>query len=264
MTPTRLRAVVIGAGVESLVAATLLARAGLHTCVVEKRDEAGGRFSPWPATTGAPVSRVFDYVPTLHPGVVGWLRREQPRLELDTVGVSVCCRDRNGRDLVLTGQPELDHQAISNMSTSDAERYPAFLATLGRLAGVLAPLLQRAPPGASSAQDAWAALVTGRRYLGLSRREMFELLRWPPMPVADLVEEWFASEPLRALVAMRGLNGVFAGPRSAGTSAVLLMQAAASANVGSAASAVTCGAPALLGALMASLAAHAGTLRANA
>jgi phytoene dehydrogenase-like protein len=47
------------------------------------------------------------------------------------------------------------------------------------------------------------------------------------MPVADLVEEWFEDASLRALVSTRGLFGVFAGPCSAGTTAVLLLRAAA-------------------------------------
>jgi phytoene dehydrogenase-like protein len=45
------------------------------------------------------------------------------------------------------------------------------------------------------------------------------------MPVADFASEWFDSEPLRATVAAGGLLGAFLGPRSAGSTAVLLLLA---------------------------------------
>jgi phytoene dehydrogenase-like protein len=47
-----------------------------------------------------------------------------------------------------------------------------------------------------------------------------------PMPAADLVGEWFESEPLRATIAAGGILGSFLGPWSAGSAAVLLLLAA--------------------------------------
>jgi phytoene dehydrogenase-like protein len=44
-----------------------------------------------------------------------------------------------------------------------------------------------------------------------------------PMAVADLVGEWFESEPLRATIAAGGVLGSFLGPWSAGSAAVLLL-----------------------------------------
>ena len=46
------------------------------------------------------------------------------------------------------------------------------------------------------------------------------------MAVADLVAEWFATDLLQAAVAARGIFGTAAGPWSAGTGAVLLLNAA--------------------------------------
>src|SRR5205809_3898896 len=47
-----------------------------------------------------------------------------------------------------------------------------------------------------------------------------------PMAVADLVSEWFDSEPLRATIAAGGILGSFLGPWSAGSAAVLLLRSA--------------------------------------
>jgi phytoene dehydrogenase-like protein len=48
-----------------------------------------------------------------------------------------------------------------------------------------------------------------------------------PMAVADLVAEFFTTDPLQAAIASRGIFGTSAGPWSAGTGAVLLLSAAA-------------------------------------
>src|SRR5262249_41020723 len=70
-------------------------------------------------------------------------------------------------------------------------------------------------------------LKTGRRVRRLGKKEMLRLLRWGPMGVADLVSEWFETEPLRAVIAARGIFGTATGPRSGGSTAVLLLRAAA-------------------------------------
>jgi len=55
---------------------------------------------------------------------------------------------------------------------------------------------------------------------------MFRLLRWGPMAVADLAAEYFETELLRAVIAARGIFGIFLGPWSAGSALVLLIRAA--------------------------------------
>src|SRR5438045_5203061 len=78
------------------------------------------------------------------------------------------------------------------------------------------------------------------------------------MPVADLVEDTFAVEPLRAMVAARGVLYAAMGPRSAGTSAVLLMDSAGS-NGGAAGQTVFArGGPGALAQALASAARAAG------
>jgi phytoene dehydrogenase-like protein len=51
-----------------------------------------------------------------------------------------------------------------------------------------------------------------------------------PMSAADLVSEWFESEPLRATIAAGGVLGSFLGPSSAGSAALLLMLGAGEAH----------------------------------
>ena len=69
-------------------------------------------------------------------------------------------------------------------------------------------------------------LQTGRRLRELGKKDMYRLLRWGPMAVADLVAEFFETELLRATIAARGIFGTVLGPWSAGSSLVLLIRAA--------------------------------------
>src|SRR5881398_2252721 len=70
-------------------------------------------------------------------------------------------------------------------------------------------------------------LKTGRSIRNLGKKDMYRLLRWGPMAVADLVAEYFETELLRATIAARGIFGTFLGPWSAGSALVLLIRAAA-------------------------------------
>jgi phytoene dehydrogenase-like protein len=82
-----------------------------------------------------------------------------------------------------------------------------------------------APPALDdpNASDVIELLKTGRTFRALGKADAYRLLRWMPMAVADLVGEWFESEPLRATIAAGGIPGAFLGPRSAGSAAMLLL-----------------------------------------
>jgi len=150
-------------------------------------------------------------------------------------------------------------QAIRELSPADAEKYPQFCATMDRLGGFLGGLLEMTPPSidAPSGAELWALLKTGRRFRALGKKDSFSLLRWGPMAVADLVAEWFETDLLQGSVASRGIFGTFMGPWSAGSGAVLLLNAASDpAPGGSSVSAI--GGPGSVTAAMAQAAIEAG------
>jgi phytoene dehydrogenase-like protein len=97
---------------------------------------------------------------------------------------------------------------------------------------VIAEALATTPPDIDhpSGGDLWSMLKTGRAIRNLGKKDMFRLLRWGPMAVADLAAEYFETELLRAVVAARGIFGTFLGPWSAGSSLVLLIRAAGDAH----------------------------------
>jgi phytoene dehydrogenase-like protein len=96
------------------------------------------------------------------------------------------------------------------------------------IGSVVASVLQSPPPDIDrpAARDLWRLLQAGRRFRALDRRSRYRLLRWGPMPVADLAREWFQSELLCASIAGPAVSGTMLGPRSAGSGLVLLLHEA--------------------------------------
>ena len=67
------------------------------------------------------------------------------------------------------------------------------------------------PPAPRSA-TLWRLGGLYRKTRALDRADAYRLLQWLPMPIADMVDDWFEGELLRAAVAARGLLGTVARP----------------------------------------------------
>jgi len=220
-------AVIVGGGHNGLVAATLLAKAGLKPLVLERADRAGG------CSVTSEIAPGFR-CPTLSHHLV--LDAQLIRgLDLPRHGLAVLKPDAlvtapasDGRMLTLWADPARAAREIAAFSSGDGDRYPAFLASIAAVTSVVRTLLDRRPPPIDNpgAADLLDLLKTTRRFRKLARADAYRLLRWLPMAVADLVSEWFDSDPLRPAVAAGAVLGAFAGPRSAGTAAGLLLMAA--------------------------------------
>ncbi len=224
--------VIIGAGHNGLVTAFYLARAGFKPLVLERRPVVGGAAITDEFFPGFKCSTLAHSTGPVHADIVRDMRLERLGLEMIHPEISVFVPSPDGRALLLPADAAKSAQQIAKFSQKDAEKYVEFRRALGRIAGVLNQVLAMTPPCLDhpSANDIWALLKTGRGLRSLGKKEMMRLLRWTPMAVADLVAEWFDTELLRATIAARGIFGTALGPRSAGSSAVLLLRAAADSN----------------------------------
>src|SRR6185295_11931243 len=113
---------------------------------------------------------------------------------------------------------------IRGLSASDAEKWPGFVTRLGKIAGFLEALYQLPPADidTTSLSEILPLIGVARKFRGLGREDMTEVLRVLPMAVQELVDDTFESEPLKALIAAGGVQDIRQGPRSGGTSFVLL------------------------------------------
>ena len=160
--------------------------------------------------------------------VVRDMQLEKHGLRLITPEVCVTALSPEGRALSLYQDADKSAQEIAAFSQKDAAKYPEFEQSLGKISKVIGEALATTPPDIDnpSRGDLWSMLKTGRAIRKLGKKDMFRLLRWGPMAVADLASEYFETELLRAVIAARGVFGTFLGPWSAGSALVLLIRAA--------------------------------------
>ena len=225
-------AIIIGAGHNGLVTASYLAKAGLKTLVLERREVVGGGAVTEEFYPGFRCSTLDHTTGPVFPQIVSDLNLAQQGLEFITPDVRVLSLTSDNRSLCIYNDTARAISEIEKFSSKDAKSYGEFLTSFSRIGSVLAPLLSMTPPSIDkpSANDAWQLGKVGLAFRGLGKKDEYRLLRWGPMAVADLVAEWFDTEVLRATVAARGISGAFAGPWSAGTSLGLLLQAALDSN----------------------------------
>jgi phytoene dehydrogenase-like protein len=220
--------IIIGGGHNGLVTAFYLAQAGHKPLVLERRSQIGGAAVTEEFSPGFRCSTLAHVAGPLRPDIVRDMQLERHGLRFITPEIGVVALSPDHRALVLHNDAQKSSQEIANFSQKDAARYPEFQDSLGKLGKVIGDALLLPPPNIDSPStgDLWGMLQTGRGIRKLGKKDMFRLLRWGPMAVADLVAEFFETELLRATIAARGIFGTFLGPWSAGSSLVLLIRAA--------------------------------------
>lgn len=227
MARDRERVVIIGAGHNGLVAAFYLAKAGYAPLVLERAEIAGGSAITEEIHPGFRCPALFDLAGPLLPQIAEDLKLKEALL-FPAADVQMAALHPDGRVLRIYTDPNRTATELESFSSHDARMFPQFHSILQRLGHVVAPLLRITPPDLDEPgfQDFVNFGKLGLRFKSLDPKDAYSLLRWCPMPVADLASEWFETELLRATVEARGLFGMSAGPRSAGTVSGLLMQAA--------------------------------------
>jgi phytoene dehydrogenase-like protein len=220
--------IIVGGGHNGLVAASYLAKAGLKTLVLERRELVGGGAVTEALHPGFRCSTLAHNVAPFSAQIIKHLDLVQHGLEIIKPETRVLALAPEGRSLCIYNDTARTVNEIEKWSASDAKSYPEFAQSFARIGKVMAPLLTMRPPAIDhpSPGELWNLGKLGRSFRGLGKQDAYRLLRWGPMAVADLVAEWFETETLRATMAARGICGAFAGPWSAGTSTGLLWQAA--------------------------------------
>ena len=219
---------IIGGGHNGLVTAFYLAKAGLKPLILERRPQVGGAAITDEFHPGFRCSTLAHTAGPIRPDIVRDMQLEKHGLRLITPEACVTALSPDGRALSLYQDENKSSQSIAAFSQKDSAKYPEFEKSLGKISKVIAEVLATTPPDIDhpSNGDLWSMLKTGRALRNLGKHDMYRVLRWGPMAVADLVAEYFETELLRAVIAARGIFGTFLGPWSAGSSLQLLIRAA--------------------------------------
>ncbi len=219
----RPEAIVVGAGHNGLVAACYLAGAGVKVLVLERNAYIGG------AAVSRRLFGGFTYSNCSY--VCSLLRTEIIRaLELPSYGLQIipyeggCTLMRDGGHLALYDNHDALRREIGRHSHRDAEAYDRFVRDMLRHCRFIKPLLLRAPPDPTTLRprDLRELLYLGRHFTGLGEERMYDTLRFWTMSCADLLDEYFESEIVKAHLAGSSIIGTALGPRSPGTAYVLL------------------------------------------
>ncbi|MGB9233531.1 MAG: NAD(P)/FAD-dependent oxidoreductase [Terriglobales bacterium] len=221
--------IVVGGGHNGLVTAFYLAKAGFKPLVLERRPQVGGAAITEELHPGFRCSTLAHSAGPLRADIVRDMQLERHGLKFTSSDVSTVSLLPDGRALVLYSDPKKAAEAIAPWSAKDAAAYGEFAAALGKIGKIIGEALTLTPPNIDnpSSGDLWGMLKTGRSIRNLGKKDLYRVLRWGPMAAADLVTEFFETEPLRATLATRGIFGTFLGPWSAGSALVLLLRAAA-------------------------------------
>ncbi len=217
--------IVIGGGHNGLTTAFYLARAGFTPIVLERRDSAGGG-----AITGELIPGfrcpTLSHDAALWSGIAEDMRLASRGVEYVQPPVELFAPSGDGPPAVVYADAARLRDGLRPLSARDAEAYPRYRTALTEVCGALGAVLQSPPPDIEHPDpgDLWNLLKAGRRVRALGATGTYRLLRWGPMPVADLAGEWFESDLLRATVCARGVSGTMFGPRSAGSGLVLLLR----------------------------------------
>ncbi|MGQ0814615.1 MAG: phytoene desaturase family protein [Gemmatimonadota bacterium] len=209
-------AVVIGAGINGLTAAGQLAGAGKRVVVLEKRASIGGAASTEELIPGFRFNTCTDNAGHVAPQLV-----QKLKLDLLPAEDSVTTL---GPGFTLTRELNRSVAAIRQQSARDAEQWPQFARLMHQFAGFIEALYAMPAPRPidGGTGDLFAMAMLGKRARALGRANMIELLRVMPMSVAELLDDYFESDALKATVAAQGITALHQGPFSAGTAFVLL------------------------------------------
>ena len=215
--------IIIGAGLNGLVAANYLAKAGKRVLVLERRAIVGGQA----ATESYGDNFTAD---ALHAG--GQLRPDiVSDLDLTRHGLPTSTSEPlisllpDGRQLRLTADDSSETLAsIRAISAKDAERWPDFVAFMRDAAGFLDDAYRTPMPRLPnvSLNEGLPLAKLGLKLRSLGARDMFRIIRMLPMSALELTEEWFESDAMRAAIGAVAVHNSTLGPMSAGSGYTLM------------------------------------------
>ncbi len=221
-------AIVVGGGHNGLVCGAYLARGGLRTLILERRDAVGGAIVTSELAPGARVSGLAHTVGRLRGSIARDLGLARHGLRLVQPAARVTSLRPDAPAITLWGDARRTAEGLAPISAHDAVRWVEVDAEIRALAGVLSRLAAMTPPDPSSPElgDLVGALRLGMHLRGLPEARARALFRVLPQPVADFLEDRLDHDALRAMLAVRGMRHSSLGPRAAGSTGVLLADAA--------------------------------------
>ncbi len=219
---------IIGAGHNGLTCACYLARSGLKVGMFESRGIEGGAAVTEEFHPGFRNSTASYTVSLLHQQVIRDLRLaehglriiERPMqnfLPLGGANPSNFCVGPGSADT---------HAALAAFSPKDADRLADYYRMLERVVAFLRDLLLRTPPAnLRHARDLLGLLSLGNTFRKLAAGAQAEIHEVFTRSAGDMLDGWFESDAIKALLGFDAVVGAFQSPYAPGSGYVLLHHA---------------------------------------
>ena len=219
----RAHAVIIGGGHNGLVCAFYLARAGLRVTVCERRSVEGGAAVTEEFFPGFRNSVASYTVSLLNERIIGDMGLHPRGLRILERPVANFLPTEDGRYLKAGGGLARTQAEIAKFSSKDAETLPAYYAMLDAVGDVLRGLAMQTPPNqADGVAGLPRALMQGNRLRSLPLAQQRDVLGLFTRSARDVLDGWFESDPIKAVLGFDSIVGNYASPDTPGSAYVLL------------------------------------------
>ena len=217
-------AIVVGAGHNGLTAAAYLARAGLSTLVLERRDIVGGCCVTEEIAPGCRVSTTSYIASMLRPEVISELRLADCGLRMIPCDPAIQVPFPDGHVVRWWADRERARQEFSKISAKDAARFVQVDDQLKKLARYLQPFFLEPPPEVDTESfKGWSDLFrVGKRFRGISNAEVSQLVSFLTGSLGEFLDLNYESDKIKTMFLANNVYGKHGGPYQPGTAIGLL------------------------------------------
>lgn len=217
-------AVVVGAGHNGLTAAAYLARAGVRTLVVERREIVGGCCVTEEIAPGCRASTTSYIASMLRPEVIRELRLAEFGLKMVPCDPGLQVPFADGRVVPWWADRAKAVEEFRKISPKDAERFVKVDDQLKKLARYLQPFFLEPPPEIDTgSMEGWADLLrVGRRFGGIQNREVAQLVAFLTGSLGEFLDKNYETETMKTMFLANNVYGKHGGPYQPGTAIGLL------------------------------------------